>query len=70
MWWVVGAGGRGWGEWWGWMGSRRQVKAFYRTVWSSYESKNYHAVIGPDKPEGLKGHLANTGVNIRPTPPI
>ena len=27
-------------------------------------------VISPDKPGGPKGHLTNTGVNIRPIPSI
>ena len=27
-------------------------------------------VIGPDKPRESKRHLTNTGINIRPIPPI
>ena len=53
-----------------WVRSQKQVLHFNRTVWSSYICVQEILVIGLDKPGGAIRHLTNTGVNIRPIPPI
>ena len=52
------------------MRSQKQVLHFNRTVWSSYICVQEILVIGLDKAGGAIRHLTNTGVNIRPIPPI
>ena len=45
------------------------VKAFNKTIWSSYQSKNYYSQVQTNL-EGLKRRFANTGMKMRPVPPI
>ena len=50
-------------------GVGRQLEADY-TMQEDYLEYLQVLVIGPDKPRGPKGHFTNTGVKIRPVPPI
>ena len=53
--WVIGVGGK--------------PEVGYGTVLEHLRVQEV-LVIGPDKPRGPKRCLTNTGVNIRPIPPI
>ena len=61
---IRGGGRREWGGWAAGGRSYFQIELFGVSISPKV------LVIGPDKPRGLKRLLTNTGVNIRPLPPI